>query len=122
MPFNSDTIHRQVAVDKSADNRNHKSQIQIDSGKWEQFESEKQDTEAQSQHDADNTAQPTVVTYAIVMGNNSNEKSFSAETINKDSNSFLSELIINENQSFVSDRLRKDDTAAANAKQTRDTH
>ena len=72
----------------------------------------------QSQHNADNTAESSIVTNPMVISNNSNKNSFSSETINKDSNSFLSRLIINENQSFVSDQLRKDDMAAVNAKQT----
>ena len=76
----------------------------------------------QSQHKAENTADSSTVTNPMVMGNNSNENSFSVEVRNKDSNSFLSELIINENQSFVSDQLRKEDMAAANAKQICEIH
>ena len=60
--------------------------------------------------------------HPTVTGNNSNENSFSSETMNRDNNSFLSELIINENQSFVFDQLRKDDMTAANAKQTSKIH
>ena len=58
-------------------------------------ESEKQDTEAQNQQNADNTAKPTFVTNPKVKGNNNNKIDFSAVTINNDSNSFLSELISN---------------------------
>ena len=122
IPLTCETTHRQVAVHDSADNSEYKSSIQTEGGKCEQFESEKQDAEAQSQHNADNTAKPTIFTNPMVMGNNSNEKSFSAKTINKDSNSFLSELIINENQSFISDQLRKGDMAAAGIRQKSEIH
>ena len=56
------------------------------------------DTDTQSQHNADNANEPSVITNPVVMGNNNNK------------NSFLSELIINENQRFVSEQLREDDT------------
>ena len=122
LSFNCETTYRQVEVHDSAENSAHESPIQIESGKSKQFESEKQDAEAQSQHNVDNTAKPTTVTNPTVTGNNSNENSFSAETINKDSNNFISELKINENQSFVSDQLRGNDMAAADTKETREIH
>ena len=37
------------------------------SWKWEQFESEKQDAEAQSQHNTDNTAKPPIAANPMVM-------------------------------------------------------
>ena len=76
----------------------------------------------QSQHNADNTAESSIVTNPMVIGNNSNANSFSSKTINKDGNSFLPELIIKENHSFVSDQLRKDNTVTADAKQTSEIH
>ena len=75
-----------------------------------------------NQHNADNTAESSIVTNPTVTGNNRNENNFFWETINNGSNIFLSELIIIEKQSFVSGQLRKDDTAAANAKQTSEIH
>ena len=92
--------------------------IQTEGGKFESYEIKRQDAEVQSQYSAENAAELSIVTYLMVIGNNSNENSFSSETINKDSNSFLSELIINENQVFVSDQLRKDNMVTADAKQT----
>ena len=106
-------------TDNSKRNGQCERAIQIDGRKFEQFESEKQDAEEQSQPNADNTAKQTIVTNPMFMGNN---KEFFAEAINNDSDSFLSELIINENKSFVSDRLRKDDTVAANTKQPSEIH
>ena len=56
------------------------------------------DVDTQSQHNADVTTKPSVITNPMVMGNNNNE------------NIFLSELIISENQNFVSQQLREGDT------------
>ena len=53
--FNCETTHRQVVTDDIIDNRVCKSLIQIESGKCEQFEGEKQDEEPQSQQNTDNT-------------------------------------------------------------------
>ena len=115
--FNCETTDRQVASDDITDNSKRNGQckraIQIEVRKCEQFESEKQDAEGQSQQDVDNAAKPTTITNPTVMGNNNNKNDFLTETINNDSNSFLSEPITNENKSFVSDQFRKDDTAAA---------
>ena len=109
--FNCETIGRQVALDDIIDNSKRNSQcnraIQTEGGKCKQFESEKQDAEAQSQHNTYNTAKPTIVTNPMVMGNNNNKNDSFAETINYDSDGFLSELIINENKRFVSDQLTK---------------
>ena len=121
-----ETIGRQVALDENTDSSKRHSQhqrtIQTEGGKFESYENKRQDAEEQSQHNRKNTAKSSTVANPMVMGNIGNENSFSADTINKDSNSFLSELIINENQSFVSDQLRKDDMVAANAKQTSEMH
>ena len=68
--LNCETTHMQVGVDDNADNGKHENPIQIKCGKCEQLESEKQDTEAQSQHNAGNTAKPNIVTNPTVMGNN----------------------------------------------------
>ena len=76
--------------------------------------------EKQNQHNADNTAKPSVITNPMVTGNNNNENNFLSEPINKDSNSVFSELIINENQSLVSEKLREDDMAANVKKSERD--
>ena len=76
----------------------------------------------QSQDNADNTVESSIVTNPMVIGNNSNESSFYSGTINKDCDIFLSELIINKNQSFVSDQLRKDNTVTADVKQTSKIH
>ena len=96
--------------------------IQTEGGKFETYENKRQDVEVQSQHNADNTPESSIVTNPMVIGNNSNENSFSSGTINKNSKNCLSELIINENQSFVSDQLRKDNMAPAEAKQTSRIH
>ena len=48
-----------------------------------------------NQHIADNTPEPSVITNAMVIGNNNNENSFLSESTSKDTNSFFSELIIN---------------------------
>ena len=121
--FYCETTHRQMVTDDLTDNSKRNGQckraIQIEDRKCEQFESEKQDVEAQSQQDADNTAKPTIVTNPTVIGNNKND--FFAQTVN-DGYNFLSEIIINENQSFVSDQLREDNTVAADAKQTSKIH
>ena len=101
LTINCDTIARQVASDENTDsskvNCQHERAIQREGGKFEIYENKRQDAEVQSQHNAENTAQSSIVTNPMVMGNNSNENSFSEETINKDSKSFLSDLIIKEN-------------------------
>ena len=126
LTINCETIGRQVTPDENAGNskrnRQHERTIQTEGGKFESYENKRQDAEAKSQHNADNTLQSSIVTNPMVISNTCNENSFSAETINKDSNSILSELIINENQSSVLGPLRKDDMVAANAKQTSKKH
>ena len=87
--FNCETTHRQVTVDDSVDNNECESQIQIGGRKCKQFESEKQIAEAQSQHNADNTAKPTIVTNPMVTGSNNSNNDLVAETINNGSISFL---------------------------------
>ena len=126
LTINYDTIGRQAASDDNANNWKRNCQcvsaVQTEGGKFECHENKRQDTEEQSEHNTDNTAELSIVTNPQVIGNNSNGNSFFSEIINKDGDSFLSELTINENQSFVSDQLRKDDTVASNTKQTSETH
>ena len=93
LTINGETIDRQVVSDDITDNSKRHGQckrtIQIEGGKCEQFESEKQDAEAQSQQNADNTAEPTICTNPTVTGNNNNKNDFFVETVNKDSDSFF---------------------------------
>ena len=126
LTINCETIGKQAASDENKDNSKRNCQcktvIQIEGGKFESYENKRQDAEAQRQHNADNTAESIIVTYPIVISNNSNENSFSSQKINKDSNTFLSEVTINEIQSFVSDQLRKDNTVTGDTKQTNEIH
>ena len=82
-----------MASDDSTDNSKRNCQckwvIQTEGGKFESYENKRQDAEVKSQHNTDNTAKSSIVTNPMFMGNNSNENSFSSETINKDRNSFF---------------------------------
>ena len=86
LTINCETISRQVASHKNTDNSKGNCQcervIQTEGGKYESYENKRQDTEVQSQHNADNTAKSGIVTHPTVMDNNSNENGFSAKTIN----------------------------------------
>ena len=66
---------------------------------------ENQDAEPQSQHNADNTPEPPIVTSPMVMGNNNNNKELIADTRDNGSIDSCSELLCN--QSFVSDEERE---------------
>ena len=72
--------------------------MQKEGGKFESYENKRQHAELQSQNNADNTAESSIVTNPMVMVNNSNENSLSSEAMNKNSNIFLSELTINMTQ------------------------
>ena len=126
LAINCEEIGRHLTSDKNTDNSKGnclcKKVIQTEGRKFESYKNKRQDAEAQSQHNADNITKSSIVTNPTVIGNNSNENSFSEKTINKYSNSFFSELIINENKSFASDQFRKDHMSAANAKQTSEIH
>ena len=68
---NYNTMPRQVAEDDSIDNS--KSPSQIEGSKCEQLKGKKQEEEAQSTQDADNTPEPPIVTNPTVTGNNNND-------------------------------------------------
>ena len=94
LAINCETIGRQVASYE----REHRQQEQLPmqksnsnrGGKFDSHENKWQDADAQSQHNADNTAKSSIVTNPTVTGNNSNENNFFSDTINKDGYSFLS--------------------------------
>ena len=105
---NYDTMHRQVAEVDSIDNS--QSPSQTEGSKCEQFKGEKQEEEAQSTQDADNTPKPPIVSTPMVTGNNNNEliTDLIADKRHNSSIGFLAELL--SNHSLVSDAERKDDT------------
>ena len=86
---NCETTHRQVAVDDVLDNSKCKSPSQTECGKCEQFEGEKQDAEAQSQQNEDNTPKSAIVTSPIVIDKQNHNSDLDAETIHIGSISFL---------------------------------
>ena len=71
---NCETIGRQVAPDEDKDsserNCQHERTIQTEGGKFESCENKRQDAEAQSQHNAENTAASSIVSNPMVRGNN----------------------------------------------------
>ena len=125
LTINCKTIGRQFASDNKTDNRkrNHQCEkaVQTKGGMSESCTNKMQDVETQSQHNADNTTEPSVIGNQTDMCNNNDEKSFPSESTNEDTNSFFSELIINETQSFVSEHLREDDMPTT-VKQVRDSN
>ena len=101
-------MNRQEAEDDTIDNS--RSTSQTEGGKCEQFKGKKQEEEAQSTQDADNTPKPPNVTNPTVMGNNNNDliTDLIADTRNNGSIDFLSKLL--NNHSLISDTERKNDT------------
>ena len=60
-------------TDNSLRNCQYKVQFKQKVGKFGSYENKRQDTELQSQHNADNAAESSIATNPMVMGNNSNE-------------------------------------------------
>ena len=84
LPINCETIGRKVASDENIDSKRncqHERAFQTEGRKFESYENKRQDTEVQSQHNADNTAESSIVTNPTVISNNRNENSFFSETI-----------------------------------------
>ena len=112
---NYNTMHRQVAKDDSV--HNSESPRQTGGGKCEQFKGKKQEAEAQSTQNADNTPKPPIVTNPMVVGNNNNNELIAdliADIRNNDSIDFLPELLNNHN--LISDADSKDDVMTKTCK------
>ena len=83
LTINYKTIGMKLASDNSMDNRKRNCQyeraVQMEDRIPESCTNKRQDAEAQNQHNANNTAEPSVISNPMVMGNNYNENSFPSE-------------------------------------------
>ena len=79
-----ETVGRQLPAEDNTNNRKRNCQcnrvVHIQVGMSESCTNRRQDAETQSQHNADNTTEPSVFTNPMVIGNNNTENSFPSES------------------------------------------